>query len=164
MGIRNVLLARGKGDAGVRHVKRSYAALGFVGKHVICFVLWKTEAIHADGLGKGSGKMQWPTITRVSAMALFLLQKQEVKATSTDQLFYLPFKPSFQGNCQSGLFAPNPLHFMKAFQSSNYKTNVPKTEMIYHLARDILNSHSLFFKYSVDWEPHHSDLRYKVHL
>lgn len=58
MGIRNVLLAWGKGDAAIRHVKRSYAALGFVGKHVTCFVLWKSEAIHADGLGEGSGKMQ----------------------------------------------------------------------------------------------------------
>lgn len=56
---------------------------------------------------------------------------------------------------------------MKALQSPNYKTNVSKTEMIYHLEKDILDSHSLLFKYSVqlkDWEPHNLDLRCKVHL
>lgn len=39
--------------------------------------------------------------------------------------------------------------------------------MIFHLERGTLNSHPLLFKYSVQlkgWEPHHLDLRYKVHL
>lgn len=167
MGIRNVLLAWGKGEAGIRYVNRSCAALGFVGKHWTCFMLWKAETIHVHGLGKGSGKMQWPKNTRVSAMALFLLLKKELKTTSTEQLFCLPFNCSFPGNCQFGLFAMSPLHFMKALQSPNDKGNISKTEMIYHLERDILDPHSLLFKYSVqlkDWEPHHSDLRHKVHL
>lgn len=85
------------------------------------------------GLGKGSGKMQWPTMTRITAMALFLLLQQELKTTSTNQLFCLPFNCSFQGNCPFGLFELSPLHFRKALQSPNYKTNVCITEMIYHL-------------------------------
>lgn len=66
-------------------------------------------------------------------MAHFLLLKQQLKTTSTDQLFCLPFNCSFQGNCQFGFFALSPLHFMKALQSPNYKAHISKTEMIYHL-------------------------------
>lgn len=93
-------------------------ALGFAGKHVTCFMLWKPEEIHVDGLGWGSGKRQWPTNTRIIAMALFLLLKQKLKTTSTDQLFCLPFNCSFQGNYQFGLLALSPLHFYEGFTIS----------------------------------------------
>lgn len=124
VGIRNVLLARGKGEGAFRHGNRSCAALGFVGKRVTCFMLWKPEAIHVDVLGWGSGKMQWPTSTRTIAMALFLLLKQKLKTTSTDQLFCLPFNCSFQGNYQFGLLALSPLHFWRLY-------NLPITRQMF---------------------------------
>lgn len=95
----------------------------------------------------------------------FLLLKHGVMPRSIVHLFCLPFIYSSQANCRYGLFAPSSLHFMKALQSLDYKTNISQTEMIDHLARDVqilvLCSLSTMYNKGLGTT---QDLKYKVHL
>lgn len=164
MWIRNVLLTWGKGDACIRYANRSYGALGFVGKHATYFMLWRSNPCSCFGKRIWKNAVMYDYQNKYSGR--FQLLKQWVKTMSITHLFCLPLNRSFQGNCRYGLFAPSPLNFMKAFQSVNYKTNISKTETIYHLVRDTWDSPSLFLKYNVQRIENRitKELRYEVPL